>query len=312
MAISDGMTKYLAKAKELSALFKKFLIENVPRNQNQKANVLSKLASVAFNHLTKEILVEVLNAKSIDAQEMNAIVEEEEDNWMTQIVKCLEEGIWPEDDNEARTLRMKIGQYVMEEGIMFKKSYLSPMLRCVGLLQANYIIREVHEGACGMHARAQSVVVKIMRQGYYWPSMHRDTKEVVDICDSCQIHGPVPRLLKTKLTYVMSPWPFYQWGLNILRPLPEGLGKLKFIIVAIYYFTKWMELRPLAKTTVNEPFKSWCEKWKIKQMNTSVAHPQANSLIERANKSLMHGLKGKLGQERVGWVDELPNILWAH
>nr|GEV76389.1 hypothetical protein [Tanacetum cinerariifolium] len=63
---------------------------------------------------------------------------------------------------------------------------------------------------------------------------------------------------------------------------------------------------------VNDAFKSWCEKWKIKQMNTAVVHPQANGLVERANKSPMHGLKTRLGRERVGWVDELSNILWAH
>ncbi|GJY47509.1 reverse transcriptase domain-containing protein [Tanacetum coccineum] len=119
----------------------------------------------------------------------------------------------------------------------------------------------------------------------------------------------------------MAPWTFYQWGLDILGPLPEGQGKLKFIIVAIHYFTKWMKAKPLAKTTgkevkkfvwenivcmfglsrvivtdngtqlVNDPFKSWCEKWKIKQINTVVAHPQANGLVKRANKSLMHGQK---------------------
>ncbi|GKB09835.1 reverse transcriptase domain-containing protein [Tanacetum coccineum] len=242
---------------------------------------------------------------SVEAWEINAIIEEEEDNWMTPIIKCIEEGIWSKDENEARALRTKIGQYVIEEGILFKKSYLYPMLRCVGPLQANYIIMEVHEGACGMHAGARSVVAKIIRQGNYWPSMHWDTKE----------------------------------GLDILRPLPEGLGKLKYIIVAIDYFTKWMEAKPLAKILgkevkkivwenivsrfglprvivtdnetqlVNGPFKGWCEKWKIKQMNTAVAHPQANGLVERANKSLMHGLKARLGRERVGWVDELPNIL---
>ncbi|GKG17811.1 hypothetical protein Tco_0372109 [Tanacetum coccineum] len=72
-------------------------------NQNQKADVLSKLASVAFNHLIKEVLVEVLNEKSVDAQEVNTIMEEE-DNWMPPIIKCLEEGVWPTDENEARTL----------------------------------------------------------------------------------------------------------------------------------------------------------------------------------------------------------------
>ncbi|GJS23947.1 reverse transcriptase domain-containing protein [Tanacetum coccineum] len=167
VASNEGMAKYLAKAKEQAASFKKFSIKNIPRNQNQKADVLSKLDSVAFNHLTKEILFEVLNAKSVDVEEVSAIVEEEGRNWMTPIIECLEKGIWPNDENEARSLRMKISQYVMEDGVLFKKSYLFPMLRCVGPLQANYIIREVHEGACEMHAGARSVVAKIMRQGYY-------------------------------------------------------------------------------------------------------------------------------------------------
>ncbi|GKE46947.1 reverse transcriptase domain-containing protein [Tanacetum coccineum] len=47
-------------------------------------------------------------------------------------------------------------------------------------------------------------------------------------------------------------------------------------------------------------------------MNTVVAHPQANGLVERANKSLMEEIKAKLGRERARWVDELPNVLWAH
>nr|GEW52931.1 reverse transcriptase domain-containing protein [Tanacetum cinerariifolium] len=105
MASSDGMAKYLEKEKELSTLFKKFSIENVPRNQNQKADVLRKLASVAFNHLTKEILVEVLNAKSVETREMNAIVEEEEDNWKNPIIKCLKEGIWLKDENDGELLK---------------------------------------------------------------------------------------------------------------------------------------------------------------------------------------------------------------
>ncbi|GKF18546.1 reverse transcriptase domain-containing protein, partial [Tanacetum coccineum] len=56
-ASKDSMIKYLAKAKEYASGFKSFSIENIPRNMNQKADVLSKLASVAFNHLTKEVLV---------------------------------------------------------------------------------------------------------------------------------------------------------------------------------------------------------------------------------------------------------------
>ncbi|GJZ45232.1 reverse transcriptase domain-containing protein [Tanacetum coccineum] len=62
----------------------------------------------------------------------------------------------------------------------------------------------------------------------------------------------------------------------------------------------------------NEPFKSWCAKLNIQQMNTAVAHPQANDLVERANKSLMEGIKTRLGRDMAGWVDKFPNVLWAH
>ncbi|GKD67548.1 hypothetical protein Tco_1321638, partial [Tanacetum coccineum] len=109
-------------------------MKNIPRNKNQKADVLSKLASVVFNHLTKEILVETLDMPSMDMEEINAVVEEEGETWMTPIINYLERGVWPEDQNEARALRIKIGQYVMEEGVLFKKSYLMPMLWCVGPL----------------------------------------------------------------------------------------------------------------------------------------------------------------------------------
>ncbi|GJW09112.1 reverse transcriptase domain-containing protein [Tanacetum coccineum] len=63
---------------------------------------------------------------------------------------------------------------------------------------------------------------------------------------------------------------------------------------------------------IHDHFKSWCKKLNITQINTAVAHPQANGLVERANRSLMEGIKTRLGRERKCWVDELPNVLWAH
>nr|GEX13879.1 hypothetical protein [Tanacetum cinerariifolium] len=171
--------------------------------------------------IAQKIKVQVLKVNVDSKMEVNTIAEEEEDNWKNPFIKCLEEEFWTDDKNEARNLRMKVIQYVMEEGVLFKKSYLAPMLRCVGPLHANYVIREVNEGACEMHSGPRSVGAKITRHGV-------------------------------------------------------------------------------------------CEKLKIKQMNTAVAHPQANGLMERANKLLMLGLKERLGWERVGWVGELPNILQAH
>ncbi|GJT63149.1 reverse transcriptase domain-containing protein [Tanacetum coccineum] len=318
-ACKESMIRYLSRAKEYISCFKIFKIQNIPRNKNQKADVLSMLALVAFNHLTKDVLVKTLDMPSTDMKEINAV-----------------------DQHEARALRMKIGQYFMGEGVLFKRSYLMPMLRCVGPLQANYVIREIHMGACSMHLKARPVVAKAIRQGYYWPIMHQDAMEEICKCDSCQIHSSIPKLPKTLMTSIMAPWPFFQWGMDVLGPLPEALGKLRFVIVAVNYFTKWMEAKPLAKTTwkkvkkfvwdnivyryglpkiiitdngtnfIHDPFRSWCKKLNITQINTTVTHPQANGLVERANRSLMEGIKTRLGRERKGWVEELPNVLWAH
>nr|GEW15128.1 reverse transcriptase domain-containing protein [Tanacetum cinerariifolium] len=126
----------------------------------------------------------------------------------------------------------------------------------------------------------------------------------------------MPRLPKTLMTSIMAPWPFYQLGMDILGPLPPARGGAKFVIVAVDYFTKWIEDKPLVRITgkelVNDPFKSWCGRFEIHHMNTAVAHPQANGLVKRANRSLIEGIKTRLEREKAGWVDELPNVLWTH
>ncbi|GJT99456.1 reverse transcriptase domain-containing protein [Tanacetum coccineum] len=109
-----------------------------------------------------------------------------------------------------------------------------------------------------------------------------------------------------------------EWGMDILSPLPQSINKVKFVIVAIDYCTKWIEAKLLARITGKEVKKFvWDNvvcRFRLPRiiMNTAVAHPQANDLVERANKSLMEGIKSRLGRDREGWVDELPNVLWAH
>nr|GEU53131.1 reverse transcriptase domain-containing protein [Tanacetum cinerariifolium] len=146
-------------SKLVATEFKTFDIQNIPRNLKQKADILSKLATHAFDHLTKKVLIEVLAKQSTDQKEIWETVkeeEEEEDNWMTHIIRCLAEGVWPKDRDKRRALRMKINEYVFEEGVIFKNGYLVPMLRCVGPLQANYVIREIHMRSCRMHIRAST------------------------------------------------------------------------------------------------------------------------------------------------------------
>ncbi|GKD94833.1 reverse transcriptase domain-containing protein [Tanacetum coccineum] len=96
-----------------------------------------------------------------------------------------------------------------------------------------------------------------------------------------------------------------------------------FFIVAMDYFTKWIEAKAIAiitgeivskngKQFSDNPFKDWCEKLNITQRFASVKHPQSNGLVERENRSLGVGIKACLGEGNKNWIEELPYVLWAH
>ncbi|GKD23260.1 reverse transcriptase domain-containing protein, partial [Tanacetum coccineum] len=341
VAKEENMIKYLEKAKSLVSGFANFSISQVPRSKNKKADALSKIASTSFAHLSKQVLVEVLKEKSIQEKEVTTVVEEDGPTWMTPIMEYLKDGTLPDNRKEASKLRIKARQYELLEGVLYRRSFLKPWLRCVGPLQADYVIREIHEGSCSMHAGPRSVVAKAMRLGYYWPTMHRDARDMIRKCNDCQIHRPVPRNPQQPLTPITAPWPFYKWGIDIAGPFPEGPGKVKFLIVAMDYFTKWIEAKAVATITGSQvkkfvwdnivcrfglpgeivsdngkqfsdnPFKDWCEKLNITQRFASVKHPQSNGLVERANRILGEGIKARMGEGNKNWIEELAHVMWA-
>nr|GEW91254.1 retrovirus-related Pol polyprotein from transposon opus [Tanacetum cinerariifolium] len=152
VAKEDNMIKYLEIVKGLVSGFTTFSISQVPRSRNKKADALSKIASTSFAHLSKQVLVEVLETKSITGKKVTAVIEKEGPTWMTELVDYLKEGILPGDEKEARKLRLKARRDELMEGVLYKRSFLTPWLRCVGPLQAEYVMREIHEGSCSMHA----------------------------------------------------------------------------------------------------------------------------------------------------------------
>ncbi|GJS31935.1 reverse transcriptase domain-containing protein [Tanacetum coccineum] len=274
------------------------------------------MASTSFAHLSKQVLVEELKEKSINKKEVLAVVEEEGHTWMTPIYEYLTEEILPEEKRKARAIRRKAGRYAVINGILYKKSFLGPWLRCVGPLQASYVLREIHEGSCSMHAGLRSVVAKALRSGYYWPTMHTDARNLIRECNNCQVHRPVPRNPQQKLTPITSPWPFYKWGIDIAGPFSEGPGaqvkKFVWDNIVCKFGLPGEIISDNEKQFRDNPFKDWCEKLCIRQCFASVKHPQANDLVERANRSLGEGIKARLSEKNKIWLEEISHVLWAH
>nr|GEY66893.1 reverse transcriptase domain-containing protein [Tanacetum cinerariifolium] len=237
VAKEDSIIKYLEIVKGLVNGFTTFSISQVSRSKNKQANALSKIASTSFARLSKQVLVEVLKNKSIKEKEVAVVIEEDGPTWMTQLVDYLKEGVLPGDNKYARKLRLKARP-----------------------LQADYVMREIYKGSCSMHAGPRSVVAKAIRLRYYWLTMHKDARDMIRKCYNCQIHRPVTRHPQQSLTPITAPWPFYKWGIDIAGPFPEGPGKVKFLIVAMDYFTKWIEAKAVATITggLVKKFRSEC------------------------------------------------------
>ena len=124
---------------------------------------------------------------------------------MTPIVIYLKDGRLPEDKDEAKRLRIKAAKYILINEVLYKRGFFQPYLRCLALDESNYVLREVHEGACGNHSGARALVHKVICAGYYWPTIQTDAKAYVKVCDQCQRFNNIPRQPSEYLTPMMAP-----------------------------------------------------------------------------------------------------------
>nr|KYP33867.1 Gypsy retrotransposon integrase-like protein 1 [Cajanus cajan] len=142
-------------------------------------------------------------------------------------------------------------RYVLIFGELYKRGISTPLLKCLAPEQAHYVLREIHEGVCGTHSGSRTLATKVVRAGYYWPTLAVDCTKFVQQCKPCQQHGPLTHNPPEELHSITTPWPFSVWGLDILGPFPPVKGQVKFLIVAVDRFTKWIEAEAVATIMAN-------------------------------------------------------------
>ena len=76
--------------------------------------------------------------------------------------------------------------------------------------------------------------------------MQKEALEYVKKCDQCQRFAPNIHQPGGVLNLLSSPWPFAQWGLDIVGLFPKAAGNKKYPLVGTDYFTKLVEAKPLA------------------------------------------------------------------
>ena len=161
-------------------------------------------------------------------------------------------------------------------------------------------------------------------------------------CDKCQRFAGRQQLKSLPLKPVHTNGPFQQWGLDFLGEInPHSSGHHKWILVAIDYFTKWIEAIPTKNANhqaiikfLNEniftrfgcPIKlvtdnatnfrveelvDMCESMGIQLVHSTSYYPQGNGLAESSNKSLVRIIKKLLEDNKRNWDSKLKFALWV-
>ena len=183
---------------------------------------------------------------------------------------------------------------------------------------------------------------RALTQGYWWPNIQREAQEYVKKSDQCQRFAPNTHQLGGVFNPLSSPWPFAQWGLDIVGLFPKAARNKRYLLISMDYFTKWVEVELLAniknmdtkrffwKNIVtrfgipctlildngfkfdSKAFKRYCCNLGITNRYSTPAYPQRNGQAETVNKVILSGLKKRLDDAKGKWVDELPHVLWTY
>jgi len=190
--VKDTMLlQYFHTVTALVEHFEAFRIEHVPRCNNTRADILSKLASTKKKGRYKSLLQHTLSIPSIE-QNNQCLSVTTADTWMDPFVRYLTEGTTPA--NEDKGWARKAARYTLVEGELFRRGFSRPLLKCITRQQAEYVMQEIHQGVCGYHSGPKTMAGRILRAGYYWPTMEGDCTAYTNKCIQCQKHGPVTRI----------------------------------------------------------------------------------------------------------------------
>jgi len=169
-AQGEKMIQYLDKVREYQSNFDRTVMTKVPREENVQADALSKIGSgtgPVIKTSTREVVIqtEPLILPKLDMME----VEERSNDleWATDVVRYLRSGSLPEDKLLSHKVKMHSARYVLIEGLLYRRGYTEPLLKCLTNFEAIYVLKEIHEGVYENHSGSRMLAHKAMRAGYY-------------------------------------------------------------------------------------------------------------------------------------------------
>ena len=145
-------------------------------------------------------------------------------------------------------MKAQLQNFVLIEGELYRKGLDGLLLRCLSFPDNMEVMKQVHEGVCGAHKVRIKMRWLIKRLGYFWSTILSGCINYSKGCQQCKKSGNIQRIPVVELHSIVKPWPFRGWAIDLIGKIyPTSLKGHNFILVATYYFTKWVEVVPLKK-----------------------------------------------------------------
>ncbi|KAL0303750.1 UNVERIFIED_CONTAM: hypothetical protein Sradi_6243100 [Sesamum radiatum] len=160
------MMQYLEKVRELMARFNKCVFQQIPQNENERADALSKFGAMVAGVKNRKVTIVIKEHLEIEeAKEVQVV--EEPSSWKEELVRYLKNASLPDDPIRAKRIKFKAARFTMIGDELYRRMVDGPLLKCIDGERAQYVLREIHEGSCGNHSGGRSLAQKVMRQGYF-------------------------------------------------------------------------------------------------------------------------------------------------
>ncbi|XP_025630274.1 uncharacterized protein [Arachis hypogaea] len=221
------LEKYWLITKDLISKFSKFDIIHVNREQNTRADVLSKLATTRQTENTSALSQLTLNKPSFEQDTILSIIQIPD--WRTPFLDYINTGTMPNDEPNLPLFRRRASFYTVLGNTLYRRGHSQPLLKCISNKEAEKVMAETHEGVCENHIGGRALAAKILQTGYYWPTIKRDCISKVKACDNCQKHATLSETPAEELHTIKVRWLFDRWGLDILGLFPKAPGQIRSV-----------------------------------------------------------------------------------
>ncbi|PKA59327.1 hypothetical protein AXF42_Ash001421 [Apostasia shenzhenica] len=153
------LKKYLQQAQSLISQFEDFSLTHIPREENQVAD---RFAKAGLPDLRRTQVFERLSFECVKIHSGEHLP-----CWMDKILNYLKDGTQPDNRQNAKKLKLDCAKYTLMNGELYRRSYAKPLTKCLRPEEAQEVMEAVHKGECGTHACGRSLVMRILRQGFF-------------------------------------------------------------------------------------------------------------------------------------------------